>query len=403
MFFIFIQKINGENVRCASHERVVEMIRSSGALVTMTVVSQIFPNNLHQQIIAQHQQNFGVSMVRRQCATLPRKMNGNRLPAPMPPRRDPKTTLSVGRARAKSMVAGLEGGCIIDNYDDDIPQTTKSSSAESIHQQSLSSASTPTQGGLGTPIQLRTASIKARPTSSRVTAAELEELFQRQQGDNIGDHRYSAMMCSSRFQSGTDSGAATPPASPQRGPIVYASVADMKRKKNKTGTLRGKPCEIPTITSDLKRTFHSTPDLAFGLNSSTSSVWASANGFKGHRSQEDMYIVHSSMQRLNLPPTHPPPNHPPPPPPVGQVVKVDITRGSEYDSTVKLQKQLVQQGKIGTPGEQTEDGTEIRSSFKPTNNAKLYASPQDLRNLSLRQREGNTPSAGNTLPNKQVR
>lgn len=35
---------------------------------------------------------------------------GGKLPAPMPPRRDPKTTLSVGRARAKSMVAGLEGG-----------------------------------------------------------------------------------------------------------------------------------------------------------------------------------------------------------------------------------------------------------------------------------------------------
>jgi hypothetical protein len=30
-----------------------------------------------------------------------------RSPAPLPPRRDPKTTLSVGRARAKSMVTGL--------------------------------------------------------------------------------------------------------------------------------------------------------------------------------------------------------------------------------------------------------------------------------------------------------
>lgn len=383
-------------MRCASHERVVDMIRSAGSLVTMTVVSQIFPNNFHQQIIAQHQQNFGVSMVRRQCATLPRKMNGNKLPAPMPPRRDPKTTLSVGRARAKSMVAGLEGGSIID---DDLAPTTKSSSAESLHQQSLSSASTPTQGGHGTPIQLRTASIKARPTSSRITAAELEELFQRQQGEGIGDSRYSAMMCSSRFQSGTDSGAATPPASPQRGPIVYASVADMKRKKNKTGTLRGKPCGIPLIGSELKRTFHSTPDLAFGLSSSTTSIWANANGFKGHRSQEDMYVVHSSMQRLNLPP----PNHPPPPPPVGQVVKVDVSRGSDYDSTVKLQKQLQQQAKTVTIREEKQDSAEIRSSFKPTNNAKLYASPQDLRNISLRQREANAAAENNnSLPNKQV-
>lgn len=39
-------------------------------------------------------------MSARQCATLPRKMTlGNKMPAPMPPRRDPKTTLSVGRAR----------------------------------------------------------------------------------------------------------------------------------------------------------------------------------------------------------------------------------------------------------------------------------------------------------------
>lgn len=119
-------------------------------------------------------------MSARQCATLPRKMTlGSKLPAPMPPRRDPKTTLSVGRARAKSMVAGLEGGSI-EKDDDDIPGTTKSSSVESIHQQSLSSSSTPIQSG--TPVQLRTASIKARPTSSRITAAELVELFQRQTG-----------------------------------------------------------------------------------------------------------------------------------------------------------------------------------------------------------------------------
>lgn len=53
--------------------------------------------------------------IQRQYATLPRKGNNNvvisgtlgRSPAPVPPRRDPKTTLSVGRARARSMVAGL--------------------------------------------------------------------------------------------------------------------------------------------------------------------------------------------------------------------------------------------------------------------------------------------------------
>lgn len=374
----------------------------------MTVVSQNFPNNFQQQMNHQqqqqqhqqqqhHHQQQQQQQMARQCATLPRKMPigqmAGRMPAPMPPRRDPKTTLSVGRARAKSMVAGLE------NDDDEVASSTnKSSSAESIHQQSLSTASTPTQTGPGTPVQPRTASIKARPTSSRITAAELEELFQRQQGEVAnGGNRYSTMMTSSRFQSGTDSGAATPPTSPHKssggsvGPIVYASVADMKRKKNKNGTLRGKPCAIPVVGADLKRTFHSTPDLATNSNGlNASSIWSSganatAAGSKGHRSQDDMHILHSSLQRLVLPP----PNHPPPPPPVGQVVKVEVSRGSEYDSTVKLQKQLQHQdsvvstsGSIG--GGSCVDDSEIRSSFKPAANAKLYALPQDIRSVGYR-------------------
>ncbi|XP_055314344.1 SH3 and multiple ankyrin repeat domains protein 2 isoform X6 [Sitodiplosis mosellana] len=362
----FLLAINGEDVRCASHEHVVDLIRSSGSLVTMTVVSQVFPNNFQQQ--QQQQQHFSSAMNARQCATLPRKMTlGGKLPAPMPPRRDPKTTLSVGRARAKSMVAGLEGD------DDELPTTLKSSSVESVHQQSLSSASTPTQGGPGTPVQLRTASIKSRPTSSRITAAELVELFQRQTG-GIGENRYSTMMCSSRFQSNND----TPPSSPQKGPIVYASVAEMKRKKNKMGTLKmGKPCATPCIETDLKR-FHSTPDLATGISQSNASIFAQANGFKGHRSQDDMYSLHSSMQRLNLPP----PNHPPPPPPIGQVVKVDVSRKSEYESTVQLQKQL--QAKAINSNSADVFGSEIRSSFKPATNAKLYACPQTLRNVAYR-------------------
>lgn len=311
----------------------------------------------------------------RQCATLPRRMPigpGGKILAPAPPRRDPKTTLSVGRARAKSMVAGLEGnGCNKDDDDDDSPSTTtttKSNSIESIHQQSLSALSTPTQAGPGTPTQPRTASIKARPTSSRITAAELEELFQRQQGENDDGSRYSTMMTSSRFQSGMDS--ATPPTSPQKlgQPTVYSSVAEMKRKKAKNGTLRGKPCAIPIVGGDLKRNFHSTPDLATDTNSS----WLI--GFKGHRSQDDVHALHASMQRLNLPP----PNHPPPPPPIGQVVKVEVARKSEYESTVALQAKIHHN--------KTVLESDVMSSFKPASNAKLYASPQDIKKVNYRTR-----------------
>lgn len=388
----FLLAINGEDVRAASHEKVVEMIRSAGALVSMTVISPQFPNQMQAtpQYMPSHHLSSGPSTPQtshRQCATLPRKMSlgpnaaaaaaeRQGRPAPLPPRRDPKTTLSVGRARAKSMVAGLENGG--EKEDDDIHHT-KSSSVESIV--------TPTPTHPGTPVQLRTASIKARPTSSRITAAELEELFQRQQGEAVDSaNRYSTMMTTSRFQSGTDSGAATPPAntsSPLKGPMVYGSVAEMKRKtKSKNGTLRGKPCAIPTVgagSRDLKR-FHSTPDLNVNAGGSSSSIWTAGVG-KGHLSQDDVTTLHASMLRLNA---LPPPTHPPPPPPVvGQVVKVETRQSSEYESTLSLQQKLKKRVENDAVTAAAVDG--IQSSFKPSTNAKIYASPQELIAWKLRQ------------------
>jgi SH3 and multiple ankyrin repeat domains protein len=347
----------------------------------MTVLT--LPNLDHMEMNGNHPQLPSSLSSARQCATLPRRIHGpSKLPAPAPPRRDPRTTLSVGRARAKSMVAGLEGGGVDHDDDDELSNPTKSNSAESLHQQSQSAISTPTQGGPGTPVQPRTASIKARPTSSRITAAELEELFQRQQGADAS--RCSAMMTTSRFQSGLESGAATPPTSPQKGPLVYASVAEMKRKKsrNGNGTLKGRPIPIPTVSSDLRRNFHSTPDLATNLTgSSNSGTWNSAI-FKNHRSQDDVNYLYNSMQRLNLPP----PTHPPPPPPVGQVVKVEVSRGSEYESTLALQQKLLLQKKA-TAAQAAKSQileSEVMSSFRPAANAKLYASPQDIRNVGYR-------------------
>ncbi|CAG4988043.1 unnamed protein product [Parnassius apollo] len=109
----FLVAINGEDVSAASHEHVVELIRNSGALVSMTVVS-LNTNGASDEGACSvpasgscKSQSQVAGCGRAYAATLPRKAAGGRSPAPAPPRRDPRTTLSVGRARAKSMVAGL--------------------------------------------------------------------------------------------------------------------------------------------------------------------------------------------------------------------------------------------------------------------------------------------------------
>lgn len=194
------------------------------------------------------------------------------------------------------MVAGLEAGEKEENED-----MMKSSSAESIHQ-----AQQP--GGNPPP---RTASIRQRPTSSRITSAELEELFQRQRGEE--GVRHPSLMSSSRFQGGSNT--LSHPSSPAKSGRVYASVAEMKRSKNKNTRVRFSNIFSP---GELHRDFHSTPDLAH-----QASLCGPLSSSKFHRSQEDI-----AMGR-----TLPPPNHPPPPPPVIQVVKVEVSRGNqEYEN-----------------------------------------------------------------------
>ncbi|KAI4475796.1 hypothetical protein M0804_014077 [Polistes exclamans] len=367
----FLIQINGEDVTTASHEHVVDLIRKSGELVRMTVVSPMIslPNSQSAAALPTSQP------IQRQYATLPRKGNNNvpiggtlgRSPAPMPPRRDPKTTLSVGRARARSMVAGLvEGGGERDDRDEITSTGAKSSSAESIHLPQQPSTGPNT--GQNTPVQPRTASIRSRPTSSRITAAELEELFQRQQGSTSG--QYSSSMMSSHFQTGQST--KSHPSSPAKTGRVYASVAEMKRKGKSNskvrffGGLGG--------GSDLHRDFHSTPDLNIQAQSSILVP-------KGHRSQEDVNAVNG---RNGLPP----PNHPPPPPPVGQVVKVNVganvpdvvTPASVYDNMAHIQQ--VKELAAAT----AEGGYGVMSSFRPSNSAKLYASPEDMKTVGYRSR-----------------
>ena len=131
-------QINGEDVRQASHETVVNLIRKSGDLVALTVVtilpqmcfnnggslgdnsllcstsSSPLPSVMSMSIstapVPGTISNSNTSNQPRQYSTLPRKLHGSgklQIQPPPPPKRDPNTTLSVGKARARSMVANL--------------------------------------------------------------------------------------------------------------------------------------------------------------------------------------------------------------------------------------------------------------------------------------------------------
>ena len=96
-------------MRQASHEKVVSLIRKSGDLVSLTVVTvSLSPTNPDVSGSPGSIPGPNSLPTRQYASTLPRKFQGRSLvQPPPPPKRDPNTTLSVGRARAKSMVANL--------------------------------------------------------------------------------------------------------------------------------------------------------------------------------------------------------------------------------------------------------------------------------------------------------
>ncbi len=138
---------------------------------------------------------------------------------PQPPKRDPRTTLSVGRARARSMVVALNDMGTTTTPRNGMTDRTSIYLSLSIlalfssHTES-SQSSTETAEDIYSNSSSRTASIRSRSGSGRVSTTDLERL--------------SAPTV------------VAPPAPPSeagvspRSPRVYASVAEMKRMRVRT-------------------------------------------------------------------------------------------------------------------------------------------------------------------------
>ena len=390
----FLLAINGEDVTQASHERVVTLIRQSGDLVQLAVVT-VTPEQLGSSATLptskQAPQHF---------STLPRKPSSAGLSVrsplqhpPPPPKRDPTTTLSVGRARAKSMVANMAA---IDALD------------AAIKDNDLR--------GLGGPPAGNNAEVtnnNSNGVSPKIknVAQELELIFKREAGLTAGPGALTKDKSSNDAAANMSTSANSSPALGGK-KKVYNSVAQMKRSKK--GNV--------DFTNNIHKDYHSTPDLQTksetenGHHHDAAPDLEQVNGKEPRRihSQEDLHLLHLSSKDteqgarsqsgsahpagyFTLPhkkaapavedefrtitrirplatpgpaPLHPPPPPPPQPAPAlspGKVVAVG-GRGSDY-------------AKVGRSHE-----APVQSSFKPAASARLYAAPgsQEAANIGYK-------------------
>ena len=362
----FLLSINGEDVTQASHERVVTLIRQSGELVSLSVVT------LTPELPGS---SATLPTPHRQFSTLPRKPPGSsgvRSPLqhpPPPPKRDPNTTLSVGRARAKSMVANMAAMDALD---------------AAIKGNDMSGLSAVTGEG---------AQGQANGVSPKVknVAQELELIFKRDAGLTAG------------VAPGPNRD--TSPAAGDK-KKVYTSVAQMKRSR------KGSVSSVEL--NNLHKDYHSTPDLQTngGSRDQNTRDMEEVNQTEPRRrhSQEDLHVAHLAAENhpgyFTLPhkrsgstlqgeeeyrtitrirpiqtrsnsvgasyhrtspnkegsagaagpaPSHPPP--PPPPPPTNNA--------ADYAKVGLTQEAPV-------------------SSFNPASNARLYESPKEVGNIGYK-------------------
>ena len=402
----FLLKINSDDVTQASHEQVVNLIRKSGDLVALTMVTVTI--DLPSKAVATLPNP-------RHFSTLPRKpmTSGARSPLqhpPPPPKRDPNTTLSVGRARAKSMIANMAA---IEALDSAIKDHDKGSLAE---QATLSEPDLAPPVGSGSKSQSQPTTPKSEHPAKGKTvtvAQELELIFQREAGLTAGTgfkDKNSLEILKTNAETKSSSANSTPLSAKKK---VYTSVAQMKRSKRGPGEL-------------LHKDFHSTPELQGVVEESSKSKSEEEQGLpdleevlwekRKSQSEEDLHLAsqesngewafpkkdnadhpgyftlphkksatengYRTLTRIrpvpNKAPTMPesspisgpaPSHPPPPPPPQTQVVTLDNTSRPPSDYA-----------RVGV----SQEVNGPVSSFKPASNARLYESPQNVSDIGYK-------------------
>ncbi|OQV20518.1 SH3 and multiple ankyrin repeat domains protein 3 [Hypsibius exemplaris] len=206
----FLLSISGEDVRTYPHERAVNLIRVAQHAVTLTVLTC-------PQVPVRCSGYSGMSVPKPPL-----------MKVPPPPRRDPRTSLTIGPERSRSYVGLNDIGA--SSYD-----TVGNNDASKI------------------------ASIRARPSSRRITAVEIEELIERTNQGPGGVAGPAAPLSS--FTPLPKSETTTPNGTASR---VFSSVAHMKRQRAAVQQQQQQQRRKTEVISQpiLHKDYHSTPDLS---------------------------------------------------------------------------------------------------------------------------------------------
>ncbi|XP_036367126.1 protein shank isoform X2 [Octopus sinensis] len=146
----FILEINDENVTRASHEHVVKLIKNSGNMLRMTVLT-VKPTDQDKNAFVHEDGSFTLPSRRRQ--------------APEPPRRDPSTSLSFSKAKSKSFAEGMAE---IEKLDQtlaefEVCESPTKENSYSTYQNAMKS-------------EIKTASIRAAYAKKRLSNIEIDNI-----------------------------------------------------------------------------------------------------------------------------------------------------------------------------------------------------------------------------------
>ncbi|XP_040569344.1 uncharacterized protein Prosap isoform X2 [Lepeophtheirus salmonis] len=386
----FLIAINGDDVTQASHETVVNLIRKSGDSVALTIVT-INIDHIREMEYSNGGSPASISKARA-YSTLPRKMQGRSMVAPPPPpKRDPSTTLSVGRAKARSMVANLAALEVLDRAINE----HDSNSIENKFNIELLPSSSPKMSSptIAATSQTNTKSPSNSQKSSPVKTKDETPIYQ-QSGKYYSKN---GTVLRKEFYS-------TPALNGQAGDKKDVAIDVVERKIHSQedinkATLSQDIVDSKKTINDEDKSERGTQGY-FTLPSKTKQK-KSLELHDGYRTLTKIRPVATTAKPpmvINTSPTLPPPEHPPPPPPSTQVVKVDSSNipNSPPSDYAKVERKTVPTSPPASSDSPLSPTSGVMSSFKPSDNAKLYASPESIHALGYRipQKHGGSPLNG---------